>query len=130
MPEIKAPPLHCPDCQRKIEGVRLICQACLEKKSRQVYLELQKPFLSEVLAGRSELTMTAPAASTRWHIRLAGEPTHAFCGEKVSPRWFKKYQKLDGPLLVCERCDEVMTELFKEMEVERLEREVKCRVSG
>jgi len=97
----------------------LICPVCMERKSQAVYLESQKAYLPEVFKGRGELTLTYPAGAKRFHIRLAGEPTHAFCGEKVPRQWFKKYQRLDDGLReqLCPGCRGVLEELRKELEV-------------
>jgi len=95
----------------------LACPVCLQQKSRAFYLQLQKEYLPPVLAGETDMTLTYPAGARRYHIRLMGEPTHAFCGEAVSRNWFKRYLRLDDQLRaqLCPRCLEVLDQLRQEM---------------
>lgn len=95
----------------------LVCTDCAERNSRLAYLERQKEFLPRIVAGEVELTLTYRANAKLSHIRLIGEPTHAFCGMRTPRQWFKKYARLTTQLRdeLCPGCLEVLDGLRKEV---------------
>ena len=121
----------CPDCGATVPDHKVylrggkqhiympvVCTVCAEEKSRAAYLARQKEFLPRIVAGEVELTLTYPANARLFHIRLIGEPRHAFCGMKTPGQWFKKYARLTEDLRaeLCPRCLEVLDRLRKEIE--------------
>jgi hypothetical protein len=91
--------------------VLLHCKDCLAKRSLAAYLEYQKHFLPDVLSGRSRLLIvrnpgTRDARLAAWHLALAGDGRHAWCGDKIAQPWERKRALLDGGLLekICPAC--------------------------
>lgn len=122
--------MKCPQCHveipdrvevhgRKIR-LPLLCPDCVERQSRQAYLEHQKQYLPGVLEGVYALTLTKHANGLHWHVVLVGDAHHAWCGSDVSTRWARRYVKFPEQRLadVCRECHATFDRLVKELGLE------------
>lgn len=78
------PIVWCRTCKKEYEG--LACRACVERRSRDAFLELQTQYVPSILSGDARMHLSKPAGAGLWHIVLVGEPRHlqhAYCGVPV-----------------------------------------------
>jgi hypothetical protein len=109
----------CRRCNRVMAGdkISIFCSACIERASHEAFIQMQRLVLPRFISGEYPLTFGAVNANHYAHIQLIGEPTHAWCGERMSgKRYQKPFAFLDRTADLCPRCESAIRDMAKELE--------------
>jgi hypothetical protein len=104
-------------CNREIPDNKLACEACTKEQSRLAYVDHQRAFLRDIMQEVRDLSITKPYATSPWHIVMAADKHHGWCGNPISPRWkFHHRIKINDPKMaeICLECRKVLDRLIKQ----------------
>lgn len=109
----------CPKCNQPVLDGKLVCTACVQRASHAAYMEMQRQLLPRVLCGEIPLTIGRVLDSAHSHIKLIGEPTHAWCGQRLShaKRLQMPYAKLDLTSDLCPHCRSAIRDMAQELKI-------------
>ena len=110
--------MTCPKCRKPVPDKLLGCIACLERQSRADYLDMQRRYLPDVLAGRLEL-ITAGRGTQQFNIHLVlfNDENHTWCWEPIRTGGFKRKREPYSDQLtkrLCSKCRAVLEDLVLE----------------
>src|SRR5215831_7374932 len=93
----------CRECKAVMHQEAKLCQSCaaVAERSKAAYLEHQKQFLPEVVAGNRVLRI-AHLRDQAWHLVLIHDADHAFCGAKIGGGW--NVQRMTPTVKICREC--------------------------
>jgi hypothetical protein len=96
----------------------MICAACTESVCREGVIQMQRLVLPRFLNGEYPFRSGSVNNNPYYHIQLIGEPTHAWCGERMnhSRRKVLLYSDLERIADLCPRCRTAIREMAKELQ--------------
>jgi len=96
----------CPSCKATLPERALVCEYCLDSKSRKAYLQHQLQSVPKVLSEEISLIVCDPGHG-KAHLAMFGLPMRSFCWQKLPQverkRWALRYSDLDKKV-TCRDC--------------------------